>query len=138
MANLEAVHWEKELNIYCDTVVRDDTHRHACHKGYISIFPFLTGLLGAHHVHLPAILDLLRDPAQLWTDHGLRSLNPESVKYGTGDDYWRSPIWININYPAVYESRRLAQSSQVNDPSPSTLKAPSSSSCSTRLVTTGA
>lgn len=108
MANLGVVHWNKEENMYCDTVLRDDTHSYACHKGYVSLFPLLTGLLAADHPNLPAVLDLLRDPSQLWTDHGLRSLSPESPKYGSGDNYWRSPIWINMNYLAILQLQHLA------------------------------
>jgi mannosyl-oligosaccharide glucosidase len=107
--NLEHVHWDEKHNVYCDTVVRDDTHNYVCHKGYVSIFPFLTGLLGADHAHLPAILDLLRDPNHLWTDHGIRSLSPESKKYGVGDNHWRSPIWVNLNYLIVEQLLHLAK-----------------------------
>ncbi|KAF1849764.1 glycoside hydrolase family 63 protein [Cucurbitaria berberidis CBS 394.84] len=107
--NLENLHWEQTQNIYCDTVVRDDVHTYACHKGYVSIFPFLTGFVGPDHPHLPAVLDLLRDPKHLWTDHGVRSLSPESKKYGVGDNYWRSPIWVNFNYLIVSQLLTLAQ-----------------------------
>lgn len=106
--NLEAVHWEQRQSIYCDSVVRDDMHSHACHKGYISVFPFLTGFIGPDHPHLTAILDLLRDPNHLWTDHGVRSLSPESKKYGVGDNYWRSPIWVNMNYLILTQLLSLA------------------------------
>ncbi|KAF1937561.1 glycoside hydrolase [Clathrospora elynae] len=107
--NLDALHWEDKHNVYCDTVLRDDVHTYACHKGYISVFPLLTGLIGADHPHLPAILDLLRDPNHLWTDHGIRSLSPENKKYGVGDNYWRSPIWININYLIIEQLLALAK-----------------------------
>jgi hypothetical protein len=33
--------------MYCDTVVRNDVHTYVCHKGYISLFPFMTGFIGA-------------------------------------------------------------------------------------------
>ena len=107
--NLETVHWEQKQNIYCDTVVRDDVHSYACHKGYVSLFPLLTGFMGPNHPHLPAVLDLLRDPNHLWTDHGVRSLSLESKKYGVGDNYWRSPIWVNINYLIVSQLLTLAK-----------------------------
>lgn len=112
--NLDTVHWEQKENIYCDTVVRDDVHSYVCHRGYISLFPFLTGFIGHDHPQLPAVLDLLHDPNHLWTDHGVRSLSPESKKYGVGDNYWRSPIWININYLIITQLLSLA-----NTPGPS-------------------
>lgn len=70
-------------------------------QGYISIFPFLLGLLEPDSPNLGAILKAVRDPAQMWTDFGLRSLSRDHPLYGTGEDYWRSPIWIPINYLAL-------------------------------------
>ncbi|KAI8934178.1 hypothetical protein NX059_008928 [Plenodomus lindquistii] len=106
--NIEVLHWEDREQMYCDTVVRDAVHTFACHKGYISLFPFLTGLLDPSHPHIPSILNLIHDPRQLWTAHGLRSLSPEDKHYGTGHNYWLSPIWININYLALEQLLRLA------------------------------
>jgi mannosyl-oligosaccharide glucosidase len=91
--------------------VRNDAHNYVCHKGYISLFPFMTGFIGADHAHLSATLDLLRDSNHLWTDHGIRSLSPESKKYGVGDNYWRSPIWINMNYLILEQLLALAKTS---------------------------
>lgn len=107
--NLEDVHWHKQKGLYCDTVMRDGVHSYVCHKGYISLFPFITGFIGADHPNLPAILDLLRDSNHLWSDHGIRSLSPESKMYGMGANYWRSPIWININYMIIEQLLHLAQ-----------------------------
>ncbi|KAJ4351018.1 Processing alpha glucosidase I [Ascochyta clinopodiicola] len=107
--NLEALHWESKQNVYCDTVVRDDKHTYVCHKGYLSLFPFMTGFVDAAHPHLDATLSLLRDPKHLWTDHGIKSLSQESKKYGVGDNYWRSPIWININYLILTQLLALAK-----------------------------
>jgi mannosyl-oligosaccharide glucosidase len=107
--NIDTIHWEQEQNMYCDTVVRNDAHTYVCHKGYMSLFPLLTGLLDANHPHLPAVLDLLRDPKHLWSDHGVRSLSPEDKKFGLGENYWRSPIWININYLILTHLLTLAR-----------------------------
>jgi mannosyl-oligosaccharide glucosidase len=97
--------------MYCDAVVRNDAHDYVCHKGYISLFPFMTGFIGAEHPHLTATLDLLRDSNHLWTDHGIRSLSPESKKYGVGDNYWRSPIWINMNFMILQQLLALSKTS---------------------------
>ncbi|KAL1655348.1 Processing alpha glucosidase I [Didymella pomorum] len=107
--NLETIHWEEQQNMYCDTVVRDDKHSYICHKGYLSLFPFITGFIDAHHPHLDAILRILRDQNHLWTDHGIKSLSQEDKKYGVGDNYWRSPIWININYMILTQLLALAK-----------------------------
>lgn len=107
--NLEALHWEEQQNVYCDTVVRDDKHTYICHKGYLSLFPFMTGFIDANHPHLDATLRLLRDQNHLWTDHGIKSLSQESKKYGVGDNYWRSPIWVNLNYMILTQLFSLAK-----------------------------
>lgn len=106
--NLEEIHWSDNAAAYCDTRVYDDGHHFTCPKGYVSLSPFYTGLLGPEHPRLNATLDLLRDPQLLWTPYGVRSLSPESTQYGKGDNYWRSPIWININYLLLTQLLSLA------------------------------
>ncbi|KAF1358227.1 glycoside hydrolase [Lizonia empirigonia] len=107
--NLETLHWEEKENVYCDAVVRDDKHTNVCHKGYLSLFPFMTGFIDAAHPQLDATLRLLRDPNHIWTDHGVKSLSQESKKYGVGDNYWRSPIWVNMNYLILTQLLGLAK-----------------------------
>ncbi len=34
----------------------------------------------------------------LWSEFGVRSLSLFDPYYRLGDDYWTSPIWMNINY----------------------------------------
>ena len=94
------MHWSREPNqTYCDTnIIRGDDVQHVCHKGYVSLFPFITGLMGPDHLYLGAILDLIRDPEELWSPYGIRSLSLKDEYYGTDENYWRGPIWININY----------------------------------------
>jgi mannosyl-oligosaccharide glucosidase len=72
-----------------------------CHKGYISIFPLLLGLIPVESPHLGALLDMMSDPMHLWSDYGLRSLSKSDPFYSTGENYWRGPIWINMNYLAL-------------------------------------
>lgn len=107
--NIDTLHWNPTENLYCDTIVHDDTHTYVCHRGYLSLFPLLTGFLHAAHPSLPAVLSLLRDPSHLWTPHGIRSLSPSSKKYGVGENFWRSPIWININFLLLQNLLILAQ-----------------------------
>jgi mannosyl-oligosaccharide glucosidase len=98
---LEFLHWSEEDQVYCDTTNREELWVYECHKGYISILPFLLGSLNATHPHLNAILNLMRDEKDLWTPFGLRSLSRSDKIYGTEENYWRGPIWININYLAI-------------------------------------
>ena len=78
-----------------------DESYHVCHKGYLSLFPFLLSLLPPDSPHLGAILELLRDPEHLWTPHGLRSLSASHPDFGQGENYWKGPIWIQMNYLAL-------------------------------------
>ncbi len=95
----DGIHWSEPDQAYCDTTLVDGNRvEKVCHKGYISLFPFFVGLMGPNHSHLEAVLDLIRDPEELWSPYGLRSLSPKDKYYGTDENYWKSPVWININY----------------------------------------
>jgi len=77
------------------------------HVGYISIFPLMLRLLPVDAPELEATLKTMRDPEQLWTPWGLRSISKRSTFYqkenAPGDaPYWRGPIWINLQYLALY------------------------------------
>ena len=100
--SIDGIHWSEPDQLYCDTtVVEGNRVEKVCHKGYISLFPFLVGLMGPDHSHLKAVLDLIRDPEELWSPSGLRSLSRKDKYYGTDENYWRGPVWMNINYMVV-------------------------------------
>ncbi len=102
--NLDDLHWSDKDGCYCDATVDDfEENELVCHKGYISLFPFLTGLLPADSPRLGKLLKLIGDEEELWSPYGLRSLSKRDEFYGTGENYWRSPIWININYLAIVQ-----------------------------------
>ena len=108
-SNLDSIHWSETDKMYCDTHVTSERHTFFCPKGYVSLFPFLTGFLGPEHPHLNATLDIIHDPHHLWTPYGIRSLSPESPKYAADRNYWRSPVWVNINYLIIERLLDLAQ-----------------------------
>jgi mannosyl-oligosaccharide glucosidase len=104
--NIDDLHWSEKQQAYCDATIDDyEEHAHVCHKGYISLFPVLLGLVDKNSEKLGKVLDLMEDPEQLWTEFGLRSLSKADPHFGTGENYWKGPIWINVNYLAV---QRLA------------------------------
>lgn len=83
------------------TFCRSDESEFVCHKGYVSLFPFLLQHVSRTSPHLGAILDLISSPDELWSDYGIRSLSVSSPLFGTGDDYWRGAIWIPMNWLAL-------------------------------------
>ncbi|CAL1704069.1 unnamed protein product [Somion occarium] len=100
--NIEDLHWSEEHQMYCDVNVNDeDESYHVCDKGYLSLFPFLLSLLPPESPHLGPILDLLHDPEHLWSPYGLRSLSASHPLFGQGENYWKGPIWVQMNYLAL-------------------------------------
>ncbi|KAG7195211.1 Processing alpha glucosidase I [Scheffersomyces spartinae] len=99
-SNINRLHWSEDDRAYCDVSVDDeDENVFYCAKGYISVFPFITKLMDPKDTDkIEAMIDILSDPDHLWSDYGIRLLLKSSPLYKTAEDYWRSPIWININY----------------------------------------
>ncbi|KAG8897713.1 Processing alpha glucosidase I [Tulasnella sp. 403] len=91
--NIDDLHWSEENKMYCDASVDDD--------GYVSLFPFLLQLLPADSPHLKHILEMIRDPQILWSPWGIRSLSASHPQFGAGENYWKGPIWIQMNYLAL-------------------------------------
>ncbi|KIJ69518.1 glycoside hydrolase family 63 protein [Hydnomerulius pinastri MD-312] len=97
--NIDDLHWNEDAQMYCDVGINsDDESDHVCHKGYLSLFPFMLSLLPPDSPHLGAILDLLRDPNHLWSPYGIRSLSASHPDFGQGENYWKGPIWMQMNY----------------------------------------
>jgi mannosyl-oligosaccharide glucosidase len=102
--NLDDLHWSDKDQCYCDATVDEfEENKLVCHKGYISLFPFLTGLLSPDSPRLEPIMDLIADPEELWSEYGIRSLSKKDEFYGTDENYWRGPIWMPMNYLIVKE-----------------------------------
>ncbi|KAJ7684923.1 glycoside hydrolase [Mycena polygramma] len=100
--NIDDLHWSEEKQMYCDANVDDeDESYHVCHQGYLSMFPLFLGLLPPSSPHLGPMLDALRDPEQLWSPYGLRSLSASHPQFGTGENYWKGPVWVQMNYLAL-------------------------------------
>lgn len=91
--NINDLHWDSYAKAYCDVTIDDfEESSFVCHKGYVSLFPFLLRLVDSSKENddkLLAILDMISDPDQLWTDYGVRSLSISDEYYGQGENYWR-------------------------------------------------
>ncbi|XMA12151.1 hypothetical protein WAI453_004942 [Rhynchosporium graminicola] len=110
LRNIDDLHWSEKDKCYCDATIDDyEENTLVCHKGYISLFPFLTGLLDAKSDKLGHVLKLIGDEEELWSAHGIRSLSKKDPFYGTDENYWRGPIWMNMNYLAIVQLLKYAQ-----------------------------
>lgn len=107
--NLDDLHWSEADGCYCDATIDDfEENQLVCHHGYISLFPLLVGLLAPDDPKVGRLLALLGDEDELFSPYGLRSLSKKDPLYGTAENYWRSPVWININYLAVVQLYNLS------------------------------
>ncbi|PVV04350.1 hypothetical protein BB560_001152 [Smittium megazygosporum] len=96
--NLIELHWNKKEKMFCDLAVNGNGEsEYVCHKGYVSLLPMLLGLLSPDSEYLKHTISLIKSK-ELWTDFGIRSLSNKSPYYEADENYWRGPIWINMNY----------------------------------------
>lgn len=117
LRNIDDLHWSEKEGTYCDATIDDyEEHVHVCHKGYVSIFPFLTGLLDPKSEKLGKVLDLLGDEEELFSPYGIRSLSKKDEHYGTGENYWRGPVWMNMNYLAVAQLLVITRNTDTKNP----------------------
>ncbi len=119
-------HWSDAAGVYCDVGSTGPARPSAgsaaaqssggaddvpmglvCHPGYVSLFPLLLRLLPATAPELGRLLDVLADPAQLWSPFGLRSLSRADAAFGTDENYWRGAVWINCNFLALQVRRAV-------------------------------
>lgn len=67
----------------------------------MTLFPFFLQHIPSDSPHLKDILDLMRSPEHLWSPYGLRSLSMADPNFGQGENYWKGPIWIQMNWLAL-------------------------------------
>jgi Glycosyl hydrolase family 63 C-terminal domain/Glycosyl hydrolase family 63 N-terminal domain len=97
---LDANFWNEDANMYCDYYVNttSGTKHFVEHFGYVSLFPFMLNLVPPSSPKLEHVLDKLADPNMVWSNGGIRSLSKSDSQFGTKENYWRGPIWFNMNY----------------------------------------
>lgn len=42
------------------------------------------------------MLQMIRNPDELGSPYGLRSIAKNDAYFGTGENYWRGPIWLSM------------------------------------------
>ncbi|CAH1761949.1 6763_t:CDS:10 [Entrophospora sp. SA101] len=94
--NLHDLHWSENDKVFCDLSIDEDVEESifVCHKGYLSLFPLFLEFIPNDSPKLESLLDLIYDPNELWSP----SLSKSDEFFGTNENYWRGPVWININY----------------------------------------
>jgi mannosyl-oligosaccharide glucosidase len=97
--HIHSRHWNKKSHVFADYEANTQTYSE--HIGYVSLFPFLFGFIPTDSPRLKAVLDIMEDDKHLKTPYGLRSLSTKDPYYRKGENYWRSPVWINLNYLAL-------------------------------------
>jgi len=69
------------------------------HTGYLNFWPFFLGALETDDPRFEQTFKKMVAPdSGMLTDYGVRSLSINDPYYRLGDNYWTSPIWMNINY----------------------------------------
>ena len=68
--------------------------QHVPRVGYVGLFPFLLGLLPPDSPRLGPLLASLRDPAQLWSPYGIRSLSASDPFYQQENAPGRANTWL--------------------------------------------
>jgi len=67
--------------------------------GYVNFFPFFLNIVSADAPRGRALFEkLVAAETGMWSEFGVRSLSTNDPYFRLGDDYWTSPIWMNINY----------------------------------------
>lgn len=99
LKNLDSLHWDEDEQVFCDVDVnRFGKSIRICHKGYVSLFPLMLELVPADSEKWEGLLSLINDPEHIWTPWGLRSLSKQDEYFNTNENYWRGPIWMNMNW----------------------------------------
>lgn len=58
---------------------------------------------------------MISEDAALLTDYGIRSLSINDPFYRLGDNYWTSPIWMNINFLIIKALHQYSTDSSIED-----------------------
>lgn len=115
--NIADLHWSEKEKSYCDKTIDDfEEDAFVCHKGYVSLFPFLLNLIpieDADNKVMP-LLEMIADPDQLWSPYGIRSLSAQDDYFAQGENYWRGPVWVNINYMILKALKSYGENPQAS------------------------
>jgi len=100
LTNIDLYHWDPITNLYQDIIYHSNNQSKEYFKthGYINYFPFLLSIMKEDSDKLLPLSNTVKDPRELWSRYGIRSLSVQDPHFGTNENYWRGPVWFNINY----------------------------------------
>lgn len=109
--------WDQERQLYDDFYMDTDGEKQFDgHTGYLNFWPFFLNAIPTDDSRFQTTVEKLIDPEfGLWTDFGIRSLSKSDPYYQLGDDYWTSPIWMNINFLITTALHRYGADSTVEE-----------------------
>lgn len=84
------------------------------HTGYLNFWPLFLNQISEERF-ATTYQKLISEEAGMLTPYGVRSLSINDAYYRLGDNYWTSPIWMNINYLIVSALHRYSQDSSLDD-----------------------
>jgi len=100
-SNLMELHYNSTRGVFSDISAAGNSIHEEYHIGYLNILPLLLGVLDPSHPSVGTTLRFMSDPDHLYSEFGLRSLSKSDKLYGQHENYWRGPIWVNMNYLAL-------------------------------------
>lgn len=92
--------WDADRELY-DDIYKDENGdmQFDSHIGYLNFWPFFLNAIEPSDPRFETTARKLIDPDfGVWTPYGIASLSKNDPYYKMQDDYWTSPIWMNINF----------------------------------------
>jgi len=108
--------WDEDRQIYDEFYIDEDGNKKFDgHTGYLNFFPlFLEGIDPSDDRFEVMMNKLVSNTTGMWSDYGIRSLSKFDPYYRLGDDYWTSPIWMNINFLITSALHSYSTSTEVS------------------------
>ncbi|KAL0221106.1 hypothetical protein RCL1_000960 [Eukaryota sp. TZLM3-RCL] len=99
-SNLIDSFWSEKRSFFGDFAqTQQGTTAILAHHGYVGLFPLmLCHVAPTDHDRIEKIVNIVLDENALNSPAGIRSLSKQSKLFGSGENYWRGPVWINLNY----------------------------------------
>ena len=109
--------WDSSRQIYDDFYINENGKKtFNGHIGYINYFPFFLGGIDPSEDRFEIVFQsLISNNTGLWTDYGIRSLSQFDPYYQLGQNYWTSPIWMNINFLIVSALHDFSKNDSIDE-----------------------